>query len=264
MSTATPPALDLGAALRQTLQSFWDDFAPIVLLGFLFLTLPSLLLHASDGTVPDDGQPAGTTTSTLIQTFIALLAMIYVSAVNYGVMSSLAGRRLETTTFMWAGLRAARPGLLVALVLGSMLMATMIVVLLIGRGTALGWLVVAGISAAALIGFVTWLVAIPAAVAERRMPWDALRRSARLTLGSRGRLIAFVAVMMLGLLPGAMLIEMMHAPVLTSEPAIPEGALFRPGFWVEQLFWLLVQGILATAPAVVYVQLARRREATQP
>src|SRR3712207_6197548 len=102
MTTATPPALDLGAALRQTLQSFWDDFAPIVLLGFLFLTLPSLLLHASDGTVPPDAQPAGTTTSTLIQTFIALLAMIYVSAVNYGVMSSLAGRRLETTTFMWA------------------------------------------------------------------------------------------------------------------------------------------------------------------
>ena len=39
--------LDLASALRQTIQCFWSDFAPIVLLGFLLLTLPSLLLQFS-------------------------------------------------------------------------------------------------------------------------------------------------------------------------------------------------------------------------
>lgn len=261
MPSATPTVtgLDLIAALRQTLQSFWDDFAPIILLGFLFLTLPSLLLHATDGTVPADGQAAGPAAGTLTQTFLALLAMIYVSAVNYGVMSALAGRPLETTTFMWAGLRASRPGLLVALVLGSMLMTALIVAILLGRTSSLGWLFAAGVSAAALIGLVTWLVAIPAAVAERRMPWDALRRSASLTVGSRGRLIAFVVVLLLGLLPGAMLVEILRQPVLPTDPVAADLTLFQPGFWIEQLFWLLVQGILATAPAVIYVQLVRRK-----
>ena len=259
MLSASPSVvrLDLGAALRQTLKSFWDDFAPIVVLGFLLLTLPSLLLQMS-ATPAAEVDLAGTTTETVIETFVALLAMIYVSAVNYGVMCALAGRPLETTTFIWAGLRAARPGLLVALVLGSMLMAALILVILFGRGSTIGWLFATGVAVAVLLALVTWIVAIPAAVAERRMPWDALRRSAALTLGNRGRLIGFVGAMLLGLLPGIMLVKL-FGPDASFVPAAEGGDLFSPAMWIEQLFWLLAQGLLATAPAVIYAQLMQRK-----
>lgn len=257
MSSATPSIarLDLAAALRQTVRCFWDDFAPIVLLGFLLLTLPSLLLHLS-ATPPAEADVVGSTTDTVIETFVALLAMLYVSAVNYGVMCALAGRPLETTTFMWAGLRASRPGLLVALVLGSMLMAALILVILFGRGSPVGWLFATIVGVALVIALVTWIVAIPAAIAERRMPWDALRRSAALTFGNRGRLVGFVGAMLLGLLPGIMLVKM-FGPDASFVPATEGGDLFSPAMWIEQLFWLLAQGLLATAPAVIYAQLSR-------
>lgn len=259
MLSASPSAvrLDLAAALRQTLKSFWDDFAPIVVLGFLLLTLPSLLLHMS-ATPAAEVDVAGTTAQTVTETFVALLAMIYVSAVNYGVMCALAGRPLETTTFIWAGLRASRPGLLVALVLGSMLMAALILVILFGRGSMIGWLFATGVAAAVVLALVTWIVAIPAAVAERRMPWDALRRSAALTVGNRGRLVGFVGAILLGLLPGIMLVKL-FGPDASFVPAAEGGDLFSPAMWIEQLFWLLAQGLLATAPAVIYAQLTQHK-----
>jgi hypothetical protein len=260
MPSASPslaPRLDLGAALRQTVQCFWDDFAPIILLGFLLLTLPSLLLHAT-ATPAAEVDAAGTTAETVIETFVALLAMLYVSAVNYGVMCTLAGRPLDTGTFIWAGLRAARPGLLVALVLGSLLMGALILVILFGRGSAVGWLFAVGIGVAIVLALVTWIVAIPAAIAERRMPWDALRRSAALTVGNRGRLIGFVGAVVLGLLPGIMLVKL-FGPDASFVPVAEGGDLFSPAMWIEQLFWLLAQGLLATAPAVIYAQLARPR-----
>lgn len=258
MTSASPSAvrLDLAAALRQTVHCFWEDFAPIVLLGFLLLTLPSLLLQAS-ATPSATVDAVGTATETAIETFVALLAMIYVSAVNYGVMCTLAGRSLDPTTFIWAGLRAARPGLLVALVLGSMLMAAAILVILIGRGSIVGWLFATGIGALLLLALVTWIVAIPAAVLERRMPWDALRRSAALTFGNRARLVGFVGAVLLGLLPGIMLVKLFHPTAgLDAAPAAVD--LFSPALWIEQLFWLLAQGLLATAPAVIYAQLSRK------
>lgn len=260
MPSASPsvvPHLDLGAALRLTVKCFWDDFAPIVLLGFLLLTLPSLLLHAT-ATPAAQVDAVGTTADTVIETFVALLAMIYVSAVNYGVMCTLAGRPLDTGTFIWAGLRAARPGLLVALVLGSMLMVALILVILFGRGSPIGWLFAIGVAVAVVLALVTWIVAIPAAVAERRMPWDALRRSAALTLGNRGRLIGFVGAIMLGLLPGIMLVKL-FGPDASFVPVSEGGDLFSPAMWIEQLFWLLAQGLLATAPAVIYAQLTRHK-----
>lgn len=260
MSSASSSAapLDLGAALRQTLRSFWDDFAPIIVLGFLLLTLPSLFLHSTLNEVPADGHPAGGTMDTVIETLVAVLAMIYVSAVNYGVMCTLAGQQLDTSAFIWAGLRAARPGLLVALVLGSMLMVALILVILFGRGSPLGWLFVTGVAVAVVIALVTWLVAIPVAVAERQMPWAALRRSAALTNGNRGRLIGFVAAILLGLLPGIMLVRL-FGPDLPFVAGTAQGGLFSPAMWIEQLFWLLAQGLLATAPAVIYAQLSRRK-----
>jgi len=258
-SVSSPVArLDLGAALRQTLRSFWDDFAPIVVLGFLLLTLPSVLLHASSEPLPTEANPAGGAMDTVIETLVAVLAMIYVSAVNYGVMCTLAGRRLDTSSFIWAGLRASRPGLLVALVLGSMLMAALILVMLFGRSSPLGWLFVTGVSVAVVVALVTWLVAVPVAVAERRMPWDALKRSAAITVGNRGRLVGFVGAILLGLLPGIMLLQL-FGPDATFIPAAGQGDVFSPAMWIKQLFWLLVQGLLAVAPAVVYAQLTTRR-----
>lgn len=259
MSSATPSIarLDLAAALRQTVKCFWDDFAPIVLLGFMLLTLPSLLLHMS-ATPAAQADVMGSTADTVIETFVALLAMLYVSTVNYGVMCALAGHPLETGTFIWAGLRASRPGLLVSLVLGSILMAALILVILFGRGSPVGWLVATAVGVAVVLALVTWIVAIPAAIAERRMPWDALRRSASLTFGNRGRLVGFLGAIMLGLLPGIMLVKM-FGPDASFVPAADGGDLFSPAMWIEQLFWLLAQGLLATAPAVIYAHLTQHK-----
>lgn len=261
MSSASPATarLDLTAALQQTLRSFWNDFAPIVVLGFLLLTLPSVLLKATVEAVPTEAHAGGTAMDTVIETLVAVLAMIYVSAVNYGVMCTLAGRQLETSMFIWAGLRASRPGLLVALVLGSLVMAGLILLLLLGPGSPLGWLFATVVGVALVVGLVTWIVAVPVAVAERRMPWDALRRSAALTFGNRGRLVGYVAAIALGLLPGIMLVKTFgpDAPFLTPTEG---GDIFSPAMWIEQLFWLLAQGLLATAPAVIYAQLASRRD----
>ena len=260
MSSVTSPAarLDLIGALRQTLRAFWDDFAPIIVLGFLLLTLPSVLLHSTVEAVPAEAHAGGTSMDTIIETLVAVLAMIYVSAVNYGVMCTLAGRQLDTSTFIWAGLRASRPGLLVALVLGSMLMVALILLLLFGRGSPLGWLFATGLAVGLVVALGTWLVAIPAAVAERRMPWDALRRSATLTFGNRGRLIGFVAAIFLGLLPGIMLVQMFGPDAPFVSPATAND-VFSPAMWIRQLFWLLAQGLLATAPAVIYAQLTSHK-----
>lgn len=260
MPSVTSPAvrLDLVAALRQTLRSFWDDFAPIVVLGFLLLTLPSVLLHSTVEATPAEAHPGGYSMDTIIETLVAVLAMIYVSAVNYGVMCTLAGRQLDTSTFIWVGLRASRPGLLVALVLGSIVMVALILLLLFGRGSPLGWLFATGMAVALVVALVTWLVAIPAAVAERRMPWDALRRSAALTFGNRARLIGFVAAILLGLLPAYMLVRLFGPDAAFVAPEAG-GGVFSPSMWIRQLFWLLAQGLLATAPAVIYAQLTSRK-----
>lgn len=268
-STQAPGALDIILALRQAFDAFWRDFAPIILLGFLFVTVPALFVHVAFDNAPlvQGTRQVDPTLGTLVQTFSFLLAFIFICAVNFGVMHALAGRQLETTTFMREGLRAARPGVLVALLLGALAMVVAIIITLFARGSLFGFLLSMAVLAGAVWAFAAWMVAIPAAIAERRTPIDALRRSAELTRGNRGRLVGLLLVTMLAILPPWMIVELVVFGPQTSSNRITqilsEMTLFSPGLWIGQLFTLLVLGLLATVPAVVYMQLMYRTRRKQ-
>lgn len=248
---------DILTALRLAVRLWWQEFAPITLLGFALITAPSVLLHAlfGDGATSD---ATGTTLATMVQTLTGLLLMLYACAVNYGIMSAIAGRRLEPGSFIRAGIWAARPGLLVALVLGAGTMALSILLLLLGRaggGIVLSLLVIGG----AVWALAVFFPAIPAAIAERRLPFDALRRSVELTRGARLRLIGLLLLVGLALLPAAGVVRVVifgaNATSQEVEAALARMTLSSPGLWIAELFNLLLIGILAVLPAVVYAQL---------
>lgn len=255
-----PPPFDVAAALRRMVSVYWAQFAPIVILGFLFLTLPSLFVHAIFGVAPDDAS------GTLVATTTAVLAMVFVASVNAGVIASLAGRALDARSFVQMAIAVAKPGVIVALVIGAVVMGAEVLRLL-ARLAGLGGVLINF----AVYGLLVWFlicafVALPAALAERLMPLDALRRSFALTRGNRLRLAALSAVLVLGLLPIALLVSSI---VLGPAAATPEAArsaiasmtLLSPGLWIDALFSLLALGFLATAPAVIYMGLVQRRGA---
>lgn len=247
-----PAKLDILQALRQSALAFWRDFAPIIMLGFMFLTLPSLLVHLMASTATEGGISLGT----LLQTLTALLGMIFACAVNFGIMAALAGRPLDPGDFIRAGLRASRPGIIVALIIGAVIMTMTILLYLFQSLSPFAGMIVMVL---AIWLIAALIVAIPAAIAEQRQPFDALRRSFELTRGNRGRIIGLIIVATIAFLPAAMIVNtVIFGPGATKESALAElqaMTLMSPGLWIVQLFYLLVYGLLATIPAVIYAQL---------
>ena len=249
------PTFDIAAAIRRLALIFWHQFGSIVLLGLALLTAPSMMAHALFGVSPPGD------TGTWVQTILALLGMIFLGAVNGGVLLT-GGRGDDPRRFMRSGIAAARPGVVVALLIAATIMLAVIARLaarLYGLNTGvlspvvfglLGWFLVAG------------FVAVPAAIAERRLPARALGRSFALTRGHRLRILAFAGIVMLALLPAVMLVNLIvfgaNATPETAEAALKTMTLASPGLWIGELFWLLVCAFLAPAPAVVFLQLTGR------
>jgi len=254
-------AFDIPAALRDSLRLFWVDFAPIVGLGFALLTLPGLVTHAAYGPVPDPGDPDYATTGTALEVAIIVLLMVFVAAVSVGGLATLSGRRLEPMVYARTALAAMRPGLMAALVIGAAITAAITLILIAGA-VPMGGAVRLLVLAAAVWLLLVWLVAIPAAVAERLTPFAALRRSAELTRGHRWRLLALVAVVLVALMPAAMLVNVvMFGPDATADTAellLARMGLDHPALWIGALFELLVYGLLACVPPVLYAHLVRR------
>lgn len=250
---------DILSTLRLALRVWWQEFAPITLLGFVLVTMPSILLHALFGTGNAPPETADTTLSTFIQTFTGLLLMLFACAVNYGVMSTIAGRRLEAGNFIRAGLWAARPGLLVSLVIGAAAMFLSILLLFAGQSGG-GLLLSLAVIGVALWSLSMFIVAIPAAIAERRLPLDALKRSFELTQGSRLRLVGLLLLVCLALLPAAGVVRVVifgaNATAQEVDAILARMTFASPGLWIAELFNLLIVGLLATLPAAVYAQLS--------
>lgn len=258
---AASRTIDVAAALRDAVRLFWVDFAPIVCLGFALLTLPGVVTHAAYGPIPDPGEPGYATTGTVVEVGIIVLVMVFVAAVSVGGVATLSGRRLELGVYLRTALAAMRPGLMAALLIGAALTAAITVNLFAGivpMGGVLRLLVIAAVVWLLLI----WLVAIPAAVAERLTPFEALRRSAELTRGQRWRLLALVALVVMALMPAAMLVNVVifgpDATAATAELLFAGMGLDHPGLWIGALFELLVYGLLACLPPVLYAHLVRR------
>lgn len=261
----TPAAsrrIDIMIVLRQLLAIFWLDFGPIVLLGLGLLALPTLLSQAllqSVGTDPQSGNLVDPSLATIVQTADAVLMMVYVCVVTYGVLARLSGRPLDANSFIRSGLRAAQPGVLVALVLGALAMGVNIVRLLASSADLIGGIIALLCYGVIIWGLATWLPAVPAAIVERASPIAALKRAADLTRGQRGRLIGLLLVLGIALLPVAMIMTMVlfgtqPDPHIVAKTMM-EWSVLSPGLWIMLLLNVLITGLIAPLPAIIYARL---------
>ncbi len=252
MSADAPPPLDILAVLRLSVIAWWREFAPIVGLGVLLVTLPTLIAQ-----LIGPGTPGA---STLIATARGVCAMLFLSATGYGVLHAFARRPLAPARFIAAGLSAAQPGLVVALILGAGLMTVRIVFLIAGMLAPMAEGFIDGMAtAAALWALATLLPAVPAAVAERLGPVAALERAAALTRGNRVRLLLLCLVLFLAMIPIAGVIRIVlfgqNATAADAERIAVGMTATDPGLWVRLLSDLLLASLLACVPASVYAVL---------
>lgn len=242
--------LDVGVALRLALQIFWRDFAPIVLLGLAFVTLPAVgmrLAAASIAAAPDP------TVGTVAETFRWLFVMVFVCAVTSGILSGARTPR----GFIRAGLDNIQPGLVVALVIGVVLVTSRIAFFLLSAlvpGAPFSSLLFV---VACIVAFALWVVAIPAALTERTLPLKALSRSAELTRGNRWRLVGMALILFLAVLPPVMLVRWVifgsaATPMQVAE-IVRHMTLVSPGLWISLLTNLLIFSALSVVPAALYL-----------
>ncbi len=250
------PPLDILAVLQLALVAWWREFAPILALGALLITAPALLTQLL--------APHAVEVSTIIATARGVCGMLFLSAVVYGVLHAFARRPLAPRRFIVAGLAAAQPGLVVALILGAGLMTVRIIFLVSAALDPMAGGFIDGIATAvALWSIATLLPAVPAAVAERLGPIAALERAAALTRGNRVRLLVLCFVVVITIVPIAALVDLVifgdHASatdIARIDAAMTAG---NPGLWIALLVDLLIAGMLACVPAAVYAVLVTLR-----
>ena len=232
---------DAALAVRRVALGFWLDFAPIVTLGFGLLTLSRLA-----GAVVDPAGPAATVVAVLAGFGAALFATI----VSFGVVERLRGRPLDPGAFASRGLIASPPGFSVALLLGALLVLAAIVALLLPPAAALG------LYAAAGFGVVRVIAAVPAALAERLAPVDALRRALALGAGQVGGVVALVGLVALALGPAWLIVDALVKGI-DGDTSV---TLASPGLWLRAVFELLAWSVVAVVPGVAYVGLVEAEE----
>jgi hypothetical protein len=252
-----PPApLDLVAVLRLALTIFWRQFAPIIFLGLIFLTLPAVALRTLSIATTAAPDPA---LGTIAETMRWLLVMIFLCAVTGGVLA----RTHDPRAFMRAGLSRLQPGLVVALVVGIGLMTLRIILLLLSRVLQLGQMSSLLFVVACIAVFAVWVLAIPAALHERQWPKVAFQRSAELTRGNRWRLSALCILIALALTPVIMAVRFVvfHAAQTPQQVAeiVRSMTITSPALWIVQLSTLLIYGLLSVVPVALYLTLAGRR-----
>lgn len=227
------PQLDVALAIKRTAQTFWLDFAGVVLAGFALVTLPGVLTRAYVG---------GAGWDTLFTILRGVFAMLYVALVSWGVVARLTGRALSPRRFVREGIAKAQPGVQVALLVAAGVVVGLTLQLFARHGTLAGWMLDSLLLTAGLWAVCVLMPLVPAAVVERLGPMAAIRRAATLTDGNRGRILALALVVALTLAPSA---------ALVSGIAGPDAA----GMWLKALFELLAYSLVATVPAVVYAGL---------
>jgi hypothetical protein len=226
--------LDIVDALRRSGQAVAGDFAAVTCAGFGLIIIPGIVTRSIAG---------GEQWVTLATTLRAVLAMLFVALVSWGVVARLAGRRLLPHEYLREGLRAARPGLQAALIAGIAVVVALTVQLFGRHGTLAGWLLDGLLLSAGLWAITVAMPLVPVAVVERLSPLAAMRRAAALTEGNRNRILAIALLMALAIAPGAVL-----ARTTAGEAGLLLHAL------VEFFAWAMI----AAVPAVVYARLGGR------
>ena len=242
--------LAVAPTLRHTARIWWRDFAPITLLGIAILIGTELVLHVTGAAAS-----AAESTKTLVLTARIFAALLFASAVSGATLAAGHAGRLRPRTYMLGGLKLAQPGLVTALTIAAALFTLLIAELLLSLflGGAAALLTIPAFIYLAVI----WLPAIPAAIAEKRPPFLALKRSAALTRGRRWRLLALLGAAVLLLLPPSLLPYLvLLGGGATDESAarelVTELTPTSAGFWILQLTNVLLTGLVAVLPPVVY------------
>lgn len=236
---------DAALALRQIGEVAVADSTPILTLGAGLVTLPALL-----GAVAP-GHSAGTVFAVLS----GLGAALFATLVSSGTTARLLGKPLGAQDYFRRSIIASPPGFSVALLLGAAGVLAAIVHLIAGAATPAGLTVSFAAAALVVTGLIVLLPAIPVALAERCAPFAALARAARLTRGNRLRIGVLLAVAALAIGPAAALLATPSQVASGLPPGAGASPLSDARLWVWLLFELLAAGIVATVPAVVYVQL---------
>jgi hypothetical protein len=226
--------LDVLLALHRAAHAVRADLLAILLGGALLVSLPGLaarLLAPEAGYAPD--------IATLVTTLRAVLAMLYLALVSWGVVARLTGRALPPRAFVQEGLRRAQPGLKVALLVGAVVVLGLTIRLFAVHGTSQGFVLQTLLLMAGLWALGALMPAVPAAVVERLGPVAALKRAAALTEGNRDRTLILGLISGLALAPTAVLL----ASLPSAHPLLLAA------------FELVAWSCAAILPAVVYAGL---------
>jgi hypothetical protein len=193
--------------------------------------------------------------SLVVLATVLLCIPISTATITYGVFQQMRGRDTSLGSCLSVGLSNLLPVFSVAflqilLVVGAVLVTLIPILFLIGMMASAGTRSSAACSlmlvpllflayVPALMLWLRYFVAVPAAVEERPGAADALRRSAFLTEGQRGPM--FGVLLVLGVLNGG---------VGLGSAMIP-----RAGAVLEPLVSLVMTGIFSTTCAVIYYRL---------
>ncbi|MBV7257675.1 hypothetical protein KCG44_12855 [Pacificimonas sp. WHA3] len=248
--------LDVPAILQAAVMTWWRDFAPIAILGLGLVVGPEVIMQMLGAT-----ESGASSTSTLATTIRALTRLMFVSAVMAATLASAA--RLDTRTYILAGLKRIQP----PLVTGLLIAAMAVVMLIFGQLLALFVVPAAAILALpAILALMTfWLVAMPVAAALGVAPIAALRQSWRLVLPSQFKVFCVLLTAILALVPVLLLLKVVvlsdSANLEEVRAALASLGPATTGFWVIQLTAICAFGLLAVVPATLYRALAEHTPA---
>jgi hypothetical protein len=248
--------LGVGETLGESFSIYFRNFIPFTILTavafspiFLGAGLLTRQVATTNAAVADGG-------SALVALVTLLLCVpISTAAITYGVFQEMRGRDTSLGSCLSVGLSSLLPVLSVAILqililFGALIAAIVPVAFLIGGMLAGGTRSSAACSimllpllllcyVPAVMLALRYFVAVPAAVEERPGAREALRRSAFLTEGQRGRIFGILlvlGVLNLGVNLGAVLVP-------------GAGAVLGP------LLSLVMTGLFATTCAVIYYRL---------
>lgn len=225
--------MDMGAVFSETLGAIKQNAASFALIGFLFVSLPSLVFGwlALGSPAQEEANRLGSIVSSL--TSIAVQATIF-----FAMTQASRGKTASLSECLRAGGRLFLPLLLMNMLMGLGVLVGMILLVVPGIILACGW-----------------AAAGPALVAENTGITGSLERSWTLTRGNRWiiffvSLIGWVTVLTVAVVAGAILGVM---GLITETPT-------AAGVIVEALFSAAAVVVMSALAGAVYIELRRVRE----
>lgn len=221
---ASPATFSFGDILGQTFAVYTANFVAFVTITAL-VSIPAIVATLLMGS-----NPFGVLLSTLIGAFTGPIST---AAITYGVYEYLRGRQTTVGECLRVGLANIGPVFVVALLVGLITVGGLILCIIPG-----------------FIAMTVYSVAVPVAIQEQLREMDALRRSSSLTEGYRWDIFGvFFVLSMIGLGLG-IAIGMVFGFTGHQQQSRLAG----------QLLGILVGGLSATAPAVMYYRLRSVKE----